>query len=80
MADRIKYFEAIVDVKAQTGIGAFAYDKNEAKKIFDNYLLDNTVDNSSYIFEVNEQKVIVSNIHEKARCSVTEIVNNRDDF
>ena len=77
MAEEIRYYEAFVDVQAQTKIGVYAHDKNEAKQLIDNYLRDNTIDNTSYIFEVNEQSVHEDNIHEEDDCHVTEVISQR---
>lgn len=80
MAEEIKYYEAFVDVQAQTKIGVFAHDKNEAKELINDYLQNNTIDNTSYIFEVNDQSVHEDNIHEEDGCHVTEIINHKEDF
>lgn len=80
MAEEIKYYEAFVDVQAQTKIGVFAHDKEEAKELIDDYLHRETVDNTSYIFEVNEQSVHEDNIHEEDGCHVTDVINHKEDF
>lgn len=80
MAEEIKYYEAFVDVQAQTKIGVFAQDKNEAKELINDYLQNNTIDNTSYIFEVNEQSVCEDNIYAEDDCHVTEIINHKEDF
>lgn len=80
MAEEIKYYEAFVDVQAQTKIGVFAHDKDEAKDFIDDYLHRGSVDNTSYIFEVNEQSVHEDNIHEEDGCHVTEVINHKENL